>query len=122
MLICNHTGTATMSGSTAQGRNYFMEFLKLISDSGNPLVSKIITYAGVGIGVGGGAAQGIARSSHNEIIQACADMSPDWLAYAPAVVVTSLVIKNASDWHFRRIEVKLKVEEAKNNGNTSTVE
>ena len=111
-----------MSSGTAQGRNYFMEFLKLISDSGNPLVSKIITYLGVGVGVGGGAAQGIARSSQNEIVQACADMSPDWLAYAPAIGVASLVIKNASDWHFRRIEVQLKVEEAKKNEHTSTVE
>ena len=111
-----------MSSGTAQGRNYFMEFLKLISDSGNPLVSKIVTYLGVGVGVGGGAAQGIARSSQNEIVQACADIAPDWLAYAPAVGVASLVLKNTSDWYFRRIEVQLKVEEAKKNEHTDTVE
>ena len=29
-----------------------MELLKLISDSGNPIASKLVTYLGVGVGVG----------------------------------------------------------------------
>jgi uncharacterized protein YneR len=89
-----------------------MELLKLISDSGNPIASKFITYLGVGVGVGGGTAQGIARNSQNDFIQYCADQSPEWLAYAPAIGVASLVIKNISDWYFKRIEVKLAIKKS----------
>ena len=88
-----------------------MDLLKLISDSGNPIASKLVTYLGVGVGVGGGTAQGIARTSQNEC---CANQSPDWLAYAPAIGVASLVIKNISDWYFRRVEVKLAIKKAEN--------
>jgi len=35
------------------------------------------------------------------------------LAYAPAIGVASLVIKNISDWYFRRVEVKLAIAKAK---------
>ena len=91
-----------------------MELLKLISDSGNPIASKLVTYLGVGVGVGGGTAQGIARTSQNEFMQFCANQSPDWLAYAPAFGVASLVIKNISDWYFRRLEVKLAIKKAEN--------
>jgi len=94
-----------------------MDLLKLISDSGNPIVSKVITYLGVGVGVGGGTAQGIARNSQNGFIQYCADHSPEWLAYAPAIGVASLVIKNISDWYFRRIEVQLAIAKAKDETN-----
>lgn len=86
--------------------------LKAISDSGNPIASKIITYFGVGAGVGGGTAQAIVKNSANDFVQACADATPEWLVYAPAVGVASLVIKNICDWHFRRIEVRLKIEKA----------
>ena len=105
--------------STTAEKSKMSEFLKLISDSGNPLISKLITYLGVGVGVGGGAAQGIARNSSSEIVQYCATQTPDWLAYAPALGVLSLVIKNICDWHFRRIEVKLKVAEALKNDSTA---
>jgi len=94
-----------------------MELLKLISDSGNPIASKLITYLGVGIGVGGGTAQGIVRNSQNEFVQFCANQSPEWVTYVPVIGVASLVIKNISDWYFRRIEVQLAIAKAKDETN-----
>jgi len=89
-----------------------MDLLKLISDSGNPVASKFVTFLGVGVGVGGGTAQEIAKTSQNEIVTFCANNTPDWIAYAPAIGVLSLVIKNISDYHFRRIELKLAIKKA----------
>lgn len=79
--------------------------LKTISDSGNPLISKIIMYFGAG-SIAGGTVQTIANNTTNEIIQQCVEMTPDWLSYVPAIGVASLVIKNACDIYFKRIEVK----------------
>ena len=95
--------------------NLLVSGLKAISDSGNPITSKIIMYFGVGAGVGGGTVQTIAKNTSNEFMQQCAEMTPDWLAYVPAVGVSSLVIKNIADWHFRRIEVNLKIKESEKN-------
>ena len=89
-----------------------MSLMKSISDSGNPVLSKIITYLGVG-GIGGGSAQAIANSKviesnkHiSDIVNTCAEAAPEWLVYVPAVGVASLLLKNISDFIFRRIEHK----------------
>jgi len=89
-----------------------MSVMRIISDSGNPLVSKIITYLGVG-GIGGGSVQVLAQTQlakNNEqisdIIDVCASATPDWLIYVPAVGVASLLLKNISDVIFRHIEHK----------------
>jgi len=89
-----------------------MNLLRAISDHGNPMLSKLINYFGVGVGVGGGTVQVAASQIHNNpIVDACANAAPDWIVYAPIVGVVSLVIKNAADFIFRRIEHKHKMRE-----------
>ena len=89
-----------------------MSLMRIISDSGNPMISKSITYLGVG-GIGGGSAQVFANSQlvkdsqqMTEIINTCASATPEWLIYVPAIGVASLLFKNVSDFIFRRIEHK----------------
>ena len=89
-----------------------MSLMRIISDSGNPIVSKFITYLGVG-GIGGSSAQVFANSQlvkdsqhMTELVNACVSASPSWLVYVPAVGVASLLLKNISDFIFRRIEHK----------------
>lgn len=88
---------------------------KAISDYGNATISKSITYAGVS-GIGLGAANTAVKVADHPIAQECAKYSPDWLVYAPAVGVASLVLKNLCDWYYRRAEFKLKLEESRRNG------
>ena len=89
-----------------------MSLMRIISDSGNPIISKIITYLGVG-GIGGGSVQVLAQTQLaknnqqvNDIIDICTSATPEWLIYVPAVGVASLLLKNISDVIFRRIEHK----------------
>lgn len=89
-------------------RDALLSGMKAISDSGNPLLSKVITYFGVGGGVGGGTIQAAAQLSTNEFIQECANATPDWLAYVPAVGVLSLMIKHAADIYFKKKELEMK--------------
>lgn len=84
------------------------DLIKVISDSGNPIVSKIITYFGVAGGVGGGTVQVVASKTANEFIQECANVTPDWLAYVPAIGVLSLIVKHAADIYFKRKELKIR--------------
>lgn len=78
----------------------------LISDSGNAVASKMITYVGVAVGIGGGAAQAVVASSSNELLQDCANASPSWLAYISALAALSLAMKNIADMYYRRLEFK----------------
>lgn len=91
-----------------------MNLLKAISDNGNPILSKIINYFGVWVGVGGGTVQVAATQIiDNPVIEACKNIAPDWIVYAPAVGVLSLVIKNMADVIYRRIEHKHKMRNKK---------
>jgi hypothetical protein len=103
----------TLRSEKRSMKNLLVDALKMISDSGNPLISKIITYFGATAGIGGGSYQAIVGTEVvkntpvvNDIVNACASASPDWLVYIPAVGVISLVIKNTTDVIFRRIEHK----------------
>ena len=87
------------------------DFFILISDSGNAVASKLITYVGVGVGIGGGAVQAVVTSSSNEFLQNCAEGTPDWLAYVSASAAVSLAVKNMADMYYKRLEFK------KNNDN-----
>ena len=93
------------------GKKTMSELMRMISDSGNALASKLITYFGVGVGIGGGTVQAVSHSSIMpkqvaDIAQTCADVSPDWLAYVPAIAALSLLIKNIADVYYRRLESK----------------
>ena len=100
---------------TRNGKAKMIELFKAISDQGNLMISKVITYFGISVGIGGGAVQAVANSnSSNEIIQQCAGMTPEWLAYMPGIAATSLVIQNISNVYFRRLEAKAKIKEAEN--------
>ncbi len=98
--------SSTFTEERQSMRDLLTSGLKAISDSGNPLTSKLIMYFGVGAGVGGGTVQTISKNTNHEIIEQCAAIAPDWLAYIPAIGVASLVIKNACDIYFKRLEVK----------------
>ena len=101
------------------GKKVMSDLLKMISDSGNVVLSKFITYFGVGVGIGGGTVQAVSHhkvlpSPVNEIVQTCADVSPDWLAYMPAIAAVSLLIKNIADVYYKRLEHKAKSNETSN--------
>lgn len=96
-----------------------MSLLRIISDSGNPIVSKFITYLGIG-GIGGGSVQVLANSQlikdpniMTELVSNCVSSAPSWLIYVPAIGVASLLFKNISDFIFRRIEHKKIMNEIK---------
>jgi hypothetical protein len=87
------------------------DFFLLISDGGNAIASKLITYVGVAVGIGGGAAQAVVTNSNNAFLQECANKSPSWLAYISAVAAISLAMKNIADIYYRRKEFKNKNDE-----------
>ena len=82
------------------------DFFMLISDSGNAFASKLITYVGVAVGIGGGAVQVVAASADNELLQACSETTPNWLPYVSAVAALSLAMKNLTDMYYKRLEFK----------------
>lgn len=81
--------------------------IRSISDSGNPIASKVVTYFGVAGGVGGGTVQVVSNASTSKFVQDCANITPDWLAYVPAIGVASLILKHLADVYFRRKELKI---------------
>ena len=82
------------------------DFFMLISDGGNAFASKLITYFGVAVGIGGGTVQAVIASSDNEFLQECAKASPNWLAYISAFAAASLAMKNITDMYYKRLEFK----------------
>ena len=82
------------------------DFFMLISDGGNAIASKLITYVGVALGIGGGAVQVISANTQNEFLQKCAEASPSWLVYVSALAAASLAMKNITDMYYRRLEFK----------------
>ena len=96
--------------STEMELNKVGELFKVISDQGNIVISKFITYFGVSVGLGGGTAQVIASNSTaqavQEVVEICAAASPTWLSYAPFIAAVSLALKHIADIIFRRIEHK----------------
>ena len=100
-----------------------IEVFRAISDQGNVLASKLITYLGVSVGIGGGAAQIVAsKNLDNELVQQCIQSTPTWLMYTsiivPAVAAISLIVKNLADVVFRRIEHKEKMRAIKDERET----
>ena len=84
------------------------DFFLLISDGGNIVASKLITYVGIAVGIGGGAAQAVVANSDNAFLQACSEGAPSWLAYISAAAACSLALKNITDMYYRRLEHKSK--------------
>ena len=70
------------------------------------MASKLITYIGVALGIGGGAVQHIAANTQNEFLQQCAEASPNWLVYFSAFAAASLAMKNITDMYYKRLEHK----------------
>jgi len=76
------------------------DFFLLISDSGNVFASKLITFLGLTLGIGGGTIQLVAANTQQEFIQTCAQAAPAWLVYVPAVAAITLSIKHIVDMYY----------------------
>jgi hypothetical protein len=76
------------------------DFFLMISDNGNILASKLITFFGLSVGLGGGTIQIVAANSQQEFIQACVQSTPIWLAYVPAIAAITLSIKHIADMYY----------------------
>ena len=77
------------------------DFFLLISDGGNALASKFITFFGVSVGLGGGAVQVVAANSqNNEFVRVCTEAAPHWLAYVPAIAAITLSVKHIADMYY----------------------
>ena len=100
-------------------KHLLSDSIRVISDSGNPVISKLITYFGF-TGAGISTAQVAAESSAiqkaipaaAEFSRACAE-SPQWIVYIPAFVAFTLAFKHGADFYFRRLEHKKIMNETK---------
>ena len=70
-----------------------------ISDHGNALVSKVVTYFGV-VSIGGGGALGVASGTAEKIAQNQSFGLPDWAAMVSIVGGICLIIKNSIDAYY----------------------
>lgn len=88
--------------------------LHAISDHGNALVSKVVTYFGV-VSIGGGGALGVASGTAEKIAQNQSFGLPDWAAMVSIVGGICLIIKNSIDAYYtiqdRREKKRLEHEE-----------
>lgn len=82
------------------------DFFMMISDGGNVVASKLITYVGVAIGIGGGAVQVATSTLNSDFLQQCADASPSWLIYVSAFAAASLTCKNITDIYYTKARYK----------------
>ena len=73
--------------------------LHAISDHGNSLVSKAVTYFGV-VSIGGGGALGVASGTAEKIAQNQSFGLPDWAAIVSIVGGICLIIKNSIDAYY----------------------
>jgi hypothetical protein len=73
--------------------------LHAISDHGNALVSKAVTYFGV-VSIGGGGALGVASGTAEKIAQNQSFGLPDWAAIVSIVGGICLIIKNSIDAYY----------------------
>ena len=73
--------------------------LHAISDHGNALVSKAVTYLGV-VSIGGGGALGVASGTAEKIAQNQSFGLPDWAAIVSIVGGICLIIKNSIDAYY----------------------
>jgi hypothetical protein len=78
----------------------FQSLAMTISDHGNALVSKIITYLGLAsVGVGG--AIGFANDTASRITQPMSWGIPDWAAIVSMAAGISLIIKTLVDVYYK---------------------
>ena len=73
--------------------------LHAISDHGNALASKLITYFGV-VSIGGGGALGVTNGTASKIVESQSFGLPDWAAVVSIVGGLCLIIKNAVDTYY----------------------
>lgn len=89
--------------------------LHAISDHGNTIVSKVITYFGV-VSIGSGGALGVANGTAEKIAQSQSFGLPDWAAIVSIVGGVCLIIKNSIDAYYtlkdRRENAKRKASQA----------
>lgn len=89
-----------------------------ISDHGNVIASKIVTYFGV-VSIGSGGALGVASGTAEKIAQNQSFGLPDWAAIVSIVGGICLIIKNSIDAYYTvqdRRERKRIEKEQSNNG------
>lgn len=83
--------------------------LHAISDHGNAIASKVITYFGIA-SIGGGGVLGVANGTAEKVAQAQTFGLPDWAAVVSIVGGLCLIIKNGVDTYYtlkdRRDDVK----------------
>lgn len=88
--------------------------LHVISDHGNAVVSKGVTYFGV-VSIGSGGALGVASGTVEKIAQNQSFGLPDWAAIVSIVGGVCLIIKNSIDAYYtiqdRREKKRLEYEE-----------
>ena len=73
--------------------------LHAISDHGNTIASKIITYFGV-VSIGSGGALGVASGTAEKIAQNQSFGLPDWAAVVSIVGGICLIVKNSIDAYY----------------------
>lgn len=76
-----------------------------ISDHGNIVASKALTFFGV-TSVGGGLAGGVVSGTAHKIAESQAFGLPDWAAVVSIIGGLSLIIKNAVDVYYSRLDRK----------------
>ena len=73
--------------------------LHAISDHGNAIASKFITYFGMA-SIGGGGALGVANDTAQKIVEQQSFGLPDWAAVVSIVGGLCLIIKNGVDTYY----------------------
>ncbi len=71
--------------------------LHAISDHGNVVVSKFVTYAGVSAGIGGGSVLGIVNGTATKVVESQGFGVQDWAAVVAIVSGICLAIKSIVD-------------------------
>ncbi len=71
--------------------------LHAISDHGNVVISKFVTYAGVSAGIGGGSVLGIVNGTATKVVESQGFGVQDWAAVVAIVSGLCLAIKSIVD-------------------------
>lgn len=74
--------------------------LHTISDHGNVIASKVVTYFGV-VSIGSGGALGVASGTAEKIAQQQAFGLSDWAAIVSIIGGLCLIIKNSVDTYYK---------------------
>lgn len=86
--------------------------LHAISDHGNTIASKVITYFGF-VSIGSGGALGVTNDTAQKIAESQSLGLPDWAALVSIVGGVCLIIKNAIDTYYTIKDRRSKNKETK---------